>query len=139
MLKESAGDDLLEAVRETDKGGASFSPSILQRLSKECWGSGESGGPATRAAALTRRQAEVLQLIAEGYCNKQIAALMFLSKKTVEKHRQSLMLKLNVHNAAALTRYAVCRGTIEVNRMPVSPPAPRSVRTWMAEKKLAWM
>lgn len=140
LLKESAGDDLLEAVRETDKGGASFSCAILRRLSKECWGGfRETCGPATRAAALTDRQEEVLQLVAEGYCNKEIAALMFLSKKTVEKHRQSLMLKLHVHNAAALTRYAVSSGIIEVHRTPVWPPRPRPARRWMAEKRLAWM
>lgn len=121
LLKQSAGEDLLEAVRETAKGGACFSPTILGHLSKECWGSSQERlGPATRSAALTGRQAEVLQLVAEGYCNKQIAALMCLSSKTVEKHRQSLMLKLNLHKTATLTRYAVSNGIIEVQRAPVS-------------------
>lgn len=138
LQKESAGDDLLEAVRETDKGGAFFSPAILRRLSKECWGgSPESREPATRAAALTGRQAEILQLVAEGYCNKQIAALMCLSTKTVEKHRQSLMLRLNLHNTAALTRYAVSSGFIEVHCAPVWPLRPRSVHAWPTEKKPA--
>lgn len=146
LLKESAGNDLLEAIRQTDKGGASFSPAMLQRLSQACWeGPGESRGPATSVGALTDRQAEVLQLVAEGYCNKQIAALMCLSKKTVEKHRQSLMLKLNLHKVAALTRYAASSGIIEVNRTPVPPTAQRAARTWRAarawraEKSLAWM
>ena len=116
LLKESAADELLEAIRETDRGGASFSPAILQRLSKECWG-GPLGslGPATGSATLTGRQAEVLQLVAEGHCNKQIAALLSLSMKTVEKHRQSLMVKLNLHKTAALTRYAVSTGVVEVH------------------------
>jgi DNA-binding NarL/FixJ family response regulator len=140
LLKQSAADELLEAIRETDKGGASFSPAILQRLSKQCWGaSGEGRAPATTVAALAGRPAEVLQLVAEGYCTKQIAALMFLSKKTVEKHRQSLMNKLNLHKVAALTRYAVANGLIEVDRTPVWLPKPKSARSSIAEKKLAWM
>ncbi len=140
LLKAAAGDDLLEAVRETDKGGASFSPAMLQRLSKESWGDpSESREAATEPARLSGRQVEVLQLIAEGYCSKQIAALMCLSTKTVEKHRQSLMLKLNLHKTSALTRYAVSSGIIEVNRSPLWPLKPRSDRTWMAEKKHAWM
>jgi DNA-binding NarL/FixJ family response regulator len=140
LLKAAAGDDLLEAVRETDRGGAFFSPAMLQGLSKECWGGPrESRRPATRATALTGLQAEVLQLIAEGYCSKEIAALMLLSTKTVEKHRQSIMLKLDLHKIAALTRYAVFSGIIEVHRRPVSPLRPKPARTWVAEKKPAWM
>lgn len=140
LLKSAAADELLEAVRETDRGGAFFSPTILHRLSNECWGGPPEGRrPATRAAALTERQAEVLQLIAEGYGCKEIATLLLLSKKTVEKHRQSLMHKLNLHKIAALTRYAVCNGIIEVNRRPLSPVWPGSARTWLTEKKLAWI
>src|SRR5512133_1810256 len=98
LHKTDAGEDLLEAIRETDKGGASFSPALLQGLSRECWGGqGESRGPASRTVPLTGRQAEVLQLIAEGYCSKEIASLMLLSTKTVEKHRQNLMFKLKLH------------------------------------------
>jgi len=63
--------------------------------------------------ALTTREKEVLQLIAEGYSSKQIAGLLSLSSKTVEKHRQSLMNKLHIHKIAALTRYAVAEGIIE--------------------------
>jgi DNA-binding NarL/FixJ family response regulator len=67
---------------------------------------------------LTSRQTEVLQLIAEGYANKQIAELLLISIKTVEKHRQELMNKLNLHSIATLTRYAVLNGIVESNRMP---------------------
>ena len=80
-----------------------------------------------KALALTSRQMEVLQLIAEGHATKQIAGLLSLSIKTVEKHRQDLMNTLNIHNIASLTRYAVSSGVVESNRMPESmaPSAPR--------------
>jgi DNA-binding NarL/FixJ family response regulator len=61
---------------------------------------------------LTSREAEVLQLIAEGYANKQIAAELAISTKTVEKHRQHLMAKLDLHDTAGVTRYAICAGVV---------------------------
>jgi len=64
---------------------------------------------------LTSREAEVLQLIAEGYANKQIAAELSISIKTVEKHRQQVMNKLNIHDVAGLTRHAISKGIIETN------------------------
>jgi DNA-binding NarL/FixJ family response regulator len=78
------------------------------------------GTRARTAAAppLTKRQAEVLQLIAEGYTNRQMASQLSVSIKTVEKHRQSLMDKLNIHQVARLTRYAVFSGVVESNLSP---------------------
>jgi DNA-binding NarL/FixJ family response regulator len=64
---------------------------------------------------LTSRETETLQLIAEGYGNKQIAAILGISIKTVEKHRQQLMEKLNLHDIAGLTRYAIAKGMVEAN------------------------
>ena len=137
LMKESAGKDLLEAVRETDKGGGSFSPTILRFLLKECWQSPRDGrGFATGTDTLTDRQAEVLQLVAEGYANKQIAGLLTLSTKTVQKHRESLMIKLKLHNTADLTRYAVSNGVVEVNRTPSLLPRPILSRSRVAEKNL---
>jgi DNA-binding NarL/FixJ family response regulator len=71
-----------------------------------------------KSIELTSREAEVLQLIAEGFSNKQIAAELCISIKTVEKHRQQVMNKLNIHDVAGLTRYAINRGLIE-RGMPV--------------------
>ena len=68
------------------------------------------------AARLTPRELEVLQLIAEGYANKQIAGELFISIKTVEKHRQQLMHKLDIHDVAGLTRYAIAKGIIETSK-----------------------
>ena len=134
LVKESAADVLLEAVRETDRGGAFFSPAIPLCLLKECWGSsGERPGTAT----LSERQAEVLQLIAEGYCNKQIADVLFISIKTTEKHRQSLMIKLGIHKTAVLTRYAVSSGIVEVNRLPICSAPPGRAHAATKKEQLA--
>ena len=117
VMKETASDDIFQAIRETSKGNAYFSPTIAQRLARQ-WRNCESG-PKTEAAsrmaapALTSRQTEVLQLIAEGYSSKQIGNLLLLSIKTVEKHRQMLMSKLDIHEIATLTRYAVSSGIVE--------------------------
>jgi len=120
LMKESAANDLLAAVRETSKGGASFSPPLFRRLLKNDREERPDG--AARRPALSGRQAELLQLIAEGYCTKQIADLLSLTVKTVEKHRQALMDRLNLHNIASLTRYAIARGVIESNLTPIGEP-----------------
>jgi DNA-binding NarL/FixJ family response regulator len=65
----------------------------------------------------------VLQLIAEGFSNKQIAAELSISIKTVEKHRQQVMNKLNIHDVAGLTRYAISKGMVERN-IPATPTVP---------------
>lgn len=118
LMKETAGDDLLRAIREIANGNAFFSPPIAKRLLKQWQDNFLDGSPAKAAPTrLTGRQTEILQLIAEGYATKQIASLLSLSIKTVEKHRQDLMNTLNIHNIATLTRYAVSSGVVESNRM----------------------
>ena len=119
LMKETAGDDLLRAIREIAKGNAFFSPPVARRLLKQWQEKLLNGSPVrTMATTLTSRQMEILQLIAEGYATKQIAGLLTLSIKTVEKHRQDLMDTLNIHNIAALTRYAVSIGVVESNHLP---------------------
>ncbi|SPE50822.1 Two component transcriptional regulator, LuxR family [Verrucomicrobia bacterium] len=123
LMKESAANELLAAVRETCAGGACFSPPLFNRLVKDSWGAPPDGPSATtKPATLSRRQSDHLQLIAEGYCSKQIAELLSVTLKTVEKHRQALMDRLNLHNIAKLTRYAVSTGVIE-SRHGLHPPA----------------
>ena len=119
LMKETAGDDLLRAIREAAKGNAFFSPPVARRMLKQWQEKFPNGSPVkTTATRLTSRQTEILQLIAEGYATKQIAGLLLISVKTVEKHRQDLMDTLNIHNIASLTRYAVSSGIVESNRMP---------------------
>jgi len=114
LLKQSAADDLIEAVREIARGNAFFSPSVLKRLLEFYRESRRKGRPSSqRSGQLTSREQEVLQLVAEGQLNKQIAGALSISVKTVEKHRQQLMNKLNIHDIAGLTRYAMARGVVE--------------------------
>jgi DNA-binding NarL/FixJ family response regulator len=113
LVKQTAAADLLKAIREVHHGNAFFSPSIAKRLRQQEGEALASGQPAGRTARLTSREAEVLQLVAEGYANKQIAAELCISIKTVEKHRQQAMNKLNIHDIAGLTRYAMAKGWVE--------------------------
>src|SRR5882672_6094933 len=113
LIKQTAANDLLKAIREVQRGNAFFSPAIAKRLRDQCRQAFSSGQPAKRSVDLTSREAEVLQLIAEGSSNKQIASELTISIKTVEKHRQQVMNKLNIHDVAGLTRYAISKGLIE--------------------------
>lgn len=113
LIKQTAANDLLKAIREVQRGNAFFSPSIAKRLRDKCREAFNSGHSTRKPGELTSRESEVLQLIAEGFSNKQIAAELSISIKTVEKHRQQVMNKLNIHDVAGLTRYALSRGMVE--------------------------
>jgi DNA-binding NarL/FixJ family response regulator len=114
LIKQTAAADLVKAIHEVKKGNAFFSPAIAQRLREQtCRSLSEGEPPKTRNVELTPREAEVLQLIAEGFANKQIAGELGLSVKTVEKHRQQVMNKLNLHDTASLVRHAAAKGIIE--------------------------
>jgi DNA-binding NarL/FixJ family response regulator len=116
LVKQTAANDLLKAIREANRGNAFFSPAIARRLRDQCRETLSGGPPARRRPDyLTTREAEVLQLIAEGRANKQIAAELCISIKTVEKHRQQVMNKLGIHDVAGLTRHAIAKGIIETN------------------------
>ena len=114
LLKQTSASDVCEAIREVHSGNMFFSASISKRLSRL------SANPQERlssfrkkAALLTSREVEVLQLIAEGKANKETADELHISIKTVEKHRGNLMAKLDIHDTAGLTRYAIAVGIIE--------------------------
>ena len=113
LTKQTAGNDLLLAIREVHKGNAFFSPAIAKRLRDRCRQAFSDGQPLKKNVELTSRESEVLQLIAEGLPNKQIAGELGISIKTVEKHRQQVMNKLNIHDVAGLTRYAISKGVVE--------------------------
>jgi DNA-binding NarL/FixJ family response regulator len=91
---------------------------VLLEQSRQLRNAPETDAP----ARLTSREAEVLQLVAEGHANKNIAEILNISIKTVEKHRQSVMAKLNIHETASLTRYAVAKRIVQCDRLPTSPP-----------------
>jgi DNA-binding NarL/FixJ family response regulator len=114
LEKQTSAEVLTHAIREVAAGHAYYSPAIAKRLGAA------AGKPRDRegllkanSSRLTSRESEVLQLVAEGSANKQVAAELGISIKTVEKHRQHLMDKLNIHETAGLTRYAIAQGIIE--------------------------
>jgi DNA-binding NarL/FixJ family response regulator len=113
LVKQTAAADLLRAIREVRGGNKFFSPAIAKRLRQQDREAFLGGQSVSRIARLTSREAEVLQLVAEGLANKQIAAELSISIKTVEKHRQQAMNKLNIHDVAGLTRYAIAKGWVE--------------------------
>jgi len=118
LIKQTAANELLKAIREVYRGNAFFSPAIAKRLRDQCREAFTTGSATGKLGELTSRESEVLQLIAEGFSNKQIAAELGISIKTVEKHRQQVMNKLNIHDVAGLTRYAISKGLVE-RSMPV--------------------
>ena len=113
LVKQTAAADLLKAIREVHRGKTFFSPSVAKRLRQQEHEAFSGGQTVGRMNRLTSREAEVLQLVAEGFANKQIAAELAISIKTVEKHRQQAMNKLNIHDIAGLTRYAIAKGWVE--------------------------
>ncbi|MGH7970743.1 MAG: response regulator [Limisphaerales bacterium] len=123
LIKQTAAAELVKAIREVKKGNAYFSPAIALRLREQTCRPVETSPPTkTPTVELTIREAEVLQLIAEGFANKQIASELGLSVKTVEKHRQQVMNKLDIHDTAGLVRHAAAKGIIETNLAGVPHP-----------------
>jgi DNA-binding NarL/FixJ family response regulator len=114
LIKQTSFQVLAEAIREVYKGNRFFSPAIADHFRNRDWKSTDLPEPIkSKLSALTSRETEVLQLVAEGKANKQVASELSISIKTVEKHRQNLMGKLNIHDTAGLTRYAISAGIIE--------------------------
>ena len=114
VVKQNSGQVLVHAIKEIAAGRPYFSAAIAKRRRDAERRSRERGGaPGMPKRALTSREMEVLQLVAEGAANKQIAAELGISIKTVEKHRQRLMDKLDIHDTAGLTRHAIATGVIE--------------------------
>jgi DNA-binding NarL/FixJ family response regulator len=114
LLKQTSSDNLATAIREVHKGNTFFSPSISKRAQARSHKSVDrEGNFKQKGNHLSSRETEVLQLIAEGKPNKQVAAELGVTFKTVDKHRQHLMSKLDIHDVAGLTRYAINAGIIE--------------------------
>jgi DNA-binding NarL/FixJ family response regulator len=116
LLKQTSANDVCRAIRAVEKGDTFFSPAVSKRLSR-LNPSPPSHGQAERSnkkgQQLTSREMEVLQLVAEGKANKETALELGITLKTVDKHRGHLMEKLDIHDTAGLTRYAIAAGIIE--------------------------
>lgn len=116
VVKQNSGQVLVYAITEVASGRPYFCKDILKRLRNAERKAREAGikyDASSSRRPLTVREAEVLQLVAEGSANKQVAATLGISIKTVEKHRQKLMDKLDIHDTAGLTRHAIATGVIE--------------------------
>ncbi|HXB58175.1 MAG TPA: response regulator transcription factor [Candidatus Acidoferrales bacterium] len=114
LLKQTSSNEVCRAIREIHKGKIFFTPAVSLRLNRLNPPSlDRTGRHNKKATHLTSREIEVLQLIAEGEANKQIASELGIGIKTVEKHREHLMQKLDIHDTAGLTRYAIGAGIIE--------------------------
>src|SRR6184192_4967490 len=116
LVKQTSSSELATAIRKIHGGETFFSAAISKRVKDRSRKSlGRNGNATKKNNSLSSREVEVLQLIAEGKANKQVAAELGVSFKTVDKHRQHLMSKLNIHDVAGLTRYAIAEGIIESN------------------------
>ena len=123
VVREAAVDELAVALRAAAAGRSYISPSVSGHLVAELRRpAGEGGERASAWQALSSRQREVLQLIAEGHSTREIAQLMHISPKTVETHRAELMRRLDIHDVAGLTRFALREGLVSDHG--AGPPAP---------------
>jgi len=109
LLKEDTGDELLHAITRLRAGRTFLSTTLANHLSKDiiaiCRGNHE-----THADPLTVRERQVLKLIAEGHTDRRIGELLFISLRTVQRHRYNIRTKLNLKHTADLVKYAIARG-----------------------------
>src|SRR5258706_1354854 len=111
VLKDAPTDELLNAIETVHGGEAYFSPDVARMALKQfVRGVGDGGS----AAQLTPREREVLTQIAEGLSNKEVANLLGVGVRTVETHRERIMRKLDIHNVAGLTKFAIGKGLVSV-------------------------
>ncbi|HZD00023.1 MAG TPA: response regulator transcription factor [Actinomycetes bacterium] len=111
VLKSGADRDIVDACRAAVAGQSFLYPSAVSALVRDFLSRPDTGGAS--ADVLTPRELEVVKLIAEGHTSKQIAALLVITVRTVERHRANVLEKLGMRDRVELTRYAIRRGLIE--------------------------
>ena len=111
-IKDASRDELLLAMNSVLSGKTYISPGIAENVMEGYLEGHKKIKTRSAGETLTQREREVLKLLAEGYTNKEIGDLLNISVKTVEKHRANIMQKLNLHNAAALTAFAIDQGMV---------------------------
>jgi DNA-binding NarL/FixJ family response regulator len=114
VLKDSPSDQLVTAIREVHRGGSYLSPRLLTRLVDGFRVQGRNPAHQPRFGTLTKREREILKMLAEGKSVKEIATGFDLSVKTVEAHKFNLMRKLDIHNKAQLVQYAIQKKIIRL-------------------------
>ena len=115
LVKEAAVDELIAAIKAVYKGQAYLSPSIARRLIDDYLDKTQVPHTESLEPRLTDREVEVLQLIAEGKSNSEIASLLNISIKTVATHRAHIMKKLDIHDALGLAKYAIRKGLVQID------------------------
>lgn len=113
VLKEAPAEELVRAIEIVNAGDAYFSPEVARVALNQFV---QSQRQPSEAARLTCRESEVLIHIAEGLSNKEIAAVLGVSIRTVETHRERVMRKLDIHSVAGLTRYAISKGLVSLGQ-----------------------
>jgi DNA-binding NarL/FixJ family response regulator len=113
ILKDAAASDLLGAIQAVHRGEAVLSPAVTRLVIEDYlrWGDLQ---PEQNESGLSPREREILQLIAEGYTNKEISEILTISIKTVQTHRSNLMKKLDLHDRGELIKYAIQKKIIEI-------------------------
>jgi len=112
LLKDSGAADLIGAIQAVSQGKSFFSPKVSRILAEDYVRVLKQKGTADTYDLLTSREREILQLLAEGKTNKEVATALNISPYTVETHRSHILQKLNLHNSAELVLYAVRKGII---------------------------
>lgn len=112
LIKETAPLDLVKAIRAAHQGNSYLSPNISKKVVSEYIRQAEKGFEPSSLGRLTKREREVLQLVAEGNSIAEIAEILLVSEKTARVHRSNLMSKLGLRNTAEVTLYAVRHGVI---------------------------
>jgi len=112
ILKDASNGDLMLAIDRILSGKSYLSPAISEKVMEGYSEGRKTYKASTSLETLTDREREILKMIAEGYKNRQIAHHLTISIKTVEKHRQNLINKLDLHDAASLTAFAMQQGLV---------------------------
>jgi two-component system response regulator NreC len=117
--KRAAPTDLVNAIHAVHSGEVYLHPTVAKALVKDYVQRVQMGWERASYDGLTEREQQVLKMIAEGMMNKEIAEQLSISVRTVERHRENIMSKLNLHTRAELVRYAVDKGLIDIGSRPL--------------------
>ncbi|SMP71260.1 two component transcriptional regulator, LuxR family [Desulfonatronum zhilinae] len=123
-IKNTSTKELVEAIKSVMAGKTFISPSVADGMLRSCPDGRGNNRESSDWELITKREREVLKLLAEAYKNKEIADILCISRKTVEKHRSNIMSKLGMHNVAALTKYAFDRGLVKGGKSEIRGPLP---------------
>lgn len=115
ILKKAVPDELIAAIKMLFYGKTYFSPSIEEMIREKIEEKGKPMEELTLQQTLTKRQREIIQLVAEGYSSREIAEMLKLSIKTIENHRTNIMNKLKLNNLTDLIKYAISKGIIHLD------------------------